>query len=279
MNETAVRLLVVTKGHPFDASAFSDLLGALPGVRATQVEHPAAQSLLAPGAIADYDAVLFYDMLGIGGIGMGGTFGEFFDPPDAYRRGIEGLLELGIGFVLLNHATTQWPTWPLWREISGSSFMLRAGPLWGELAPGSGYRGGMGQPDRYTETHLRPVATDHPALAGLENGFEICDELYLKTSRFESRVLPLLESDYAFEADNFSPPPLASADEQASWSHPAGSAVVAWANAARNSPVISTDLGDGPQAYRNPAFRRFVANAVHWVASPDARRWAKARRD
>ena len=35
--------------------------------------------------------------------------------------------------------------------------------------------------------------------------------------------------------------------------------------------------GDGPPAYANPAFRKFVENALHWVASPEAKAWAKGR--
>ena len=53
--------------------------------------------------------------------------------------------------------------------------------------------------------------------------FEITDELYLKTSDFESSVQPLLRAEYDFVADNFTPPPLAPEGEQRNWDHPPGS--------------------------------------------------------
>ena len=86
---------------------------------------------------------------------------------------------------------------------------------------------------------------------------------------------PLLRANYDFVVDNFSPPPLAPPDQQASWDHPPGSNLVAWANACGNSPIVASDLGDGPDTYGNPEFRRFLANALSWVSSDSARVWAK----
>jgi hypothetical protein len=114
-------------------------------------------------------------------------------------------------------------------------------------------------------------------LDGLDSGFEVCDELYLKTAGFESRVQPLLRSDYAFLAENFEAPPLASPEEQASWSHPEGSNLVVWANSAGRSPVVASEIGDGPSAYANTHFRRMLANAVGWVAGAAGRSWAAER--
>ena len=79
-------------------------------------------------------------------------------------------------------------------------------------------------------------------LAGLEEGFEISDELYLMTVDFESHVVPLLRGEYDFVVSNFSAPSLA------------------------------------PPAYENPAYRRFIENALRWVASEEARAWAASPR-
>jgi hypothetical protein len=114
----------------------------------------------------------------------------------------------------------------------------------------------------------------HPVLQGLEAGFEINDEIYLKTAAFEAAVLPLLRGDYRFVAENFSPPPLAPAQERANWTHPPGSDLLVWANAVGRSPVVVSDLGDGPSAYENPGFRTLLHNALRWVASDAARLWA-----
>jgi len=267
-----VAVLIVSKGHAFAHDAFLAMFQDMPDVAPTLVEQPAAQAVLASDGDR-YDSVLFYDMSGIPGIGLThDDASERGEPSPRYRAAIEALLARGTGVVMLNHATVSWPAWPLWREISGSSFLLRRGVLDGVDTPGSGYRGAHGPLPNAT-IRIRPAAT-HPVLAGLEAGFEITDELYLKTAAFERRVVPLLRGDYDFVDRNFSPPPLAPAAERAQWRHPPGSNLVAWANAARSSPVVASDLGDGPSAFANPAFRTFLRNALCWVASSEARAWA-----
>lgn len=268
-----VNVLLVSKGHPFDYNGFYAMFDQDPGVSATAVEQPAAQVMLQPENVSAYEAVVFYDMWGV----MPGRDGAFPQPSDDYRRSIEALLERGTGLVLLNHALVQWPGWPLWREISGTSFMLRQGELAGEVVPGSGYRGGGGEPQRNARHFLSAATPGHPVLEGLGEGFEITDELYLKTAGFEHdpSIVPLLRSDYAYVQANFNPPPMASRDEQASWSHPPGSNLTVWAKRTRQSPVVAMDSGDGPAAYENPAFRRLLSNAIQWVASDAAKAWAR----
>ncbi len=204
----STRVLIVSKGHDFDHNAFLAMFASMKGVNATLVQQPAAQVLLAPEHVGAYDCVLFYDMSGIPGIGLthDGADSEG-NPAPAYRHAIEAMLERGTGIVMLNHATVSWPNWPLWRHISGSSFMLKRGLLDGVEVPGSGYRGGHG-PFPNPSLKLVPDGT-HPVLTGLEDGFEITDEIYLKTAGYESRVVPLLRGQYDFVANNFTPPPLA----------------------------------------------------------------------
>lgn len=271
MSGSRVSVLIVSKGHVFAHDAFLAMFADMRGIATTLVEQPAAQAVLASDA-ERWDCVLFYDMSGIPGIGLthddASARGE---PSPRYRAAIEALLARGIGIVMLNHATVSWPMWPLWRDISGSSFMLRRGELDGVEVPGSGYRGAHGPLPNAT---VRVVpANPHPVLQGLD-AFEITDELYLKTRGFERRVVPLLRAEYEFVDGNFSPPPLAPRDEQQHWHHPPGSNLVAWANAAGSSAVVASDLGDGPSAYGNPGFRAFLQNSIRWVASNDARAWA-----
>ena len=274
---SGANVLIVSKGHDFDHNAFLAMFDGMPGVNATLVQQPAAQVLLRPEHAAAYHAVLFYDMSGIPGIGLSHDgANDTGVPPAGYRASIEALLERGTGLVLLNHATVSWPLWPLWREITGTSFMLRAGVLDGAEVPGSGYRGGHG-PHPNPTLRLVPQC-EHPILDGLEGGFEITDEIYLKTARFEACVTPLLRGDYDFVAGNFTPPPLAPPDEQANWNHPPGSDLVVWANRIGSSPVVASDVGDGPAAFGNPGFRRLIGNALRWVSSEEARNWARAGR-
>ena len=76
---------------------------------------------------------------------------------------------------------------------------------------------------------------------------------------------------------NFTPPPLAPPDEQASWDHPPGSDLIVWLNSCGNAPVVVSDVGDSPLAYDDPSYRKLIENAVRWLASGDAREWAANR--
>ena len=269
------KVLVVTKGHPFDHNAFHAVFDANPDVVATFVEHPAAQVILRPENVTAYDALVFYDMMGIP---VGPDAMAAAQPPADYVRSIEALLDRGVGLVLLNHALVQWPLWPLWQEITGSTFRLTQGEVNGVVVPGSGYRGGGGEPHRNATHRLSPVDAPHPVTRGLEAGFEITDELYLRTPLPATPdIVALLTSDYAFTQANFNPPPLAPPAEQAAWAHPDGDNVIVWARRARNSPVVASEAGDGPAAYSNPGFPRLLANAIAWVASDEARAWARSR--
>ena len=184
-----VSVLVVSRGHFFDRNAFFAMFDDMADVFATHVEQPAAAVMLRPENIEPYDTVLFYDMSGIGGLNPVDGSDENGVPGKDYQNSIESLLTNGKGIVLLNHATVSWPNWPLWRTITGSSYLLAEGEVNGVTEPGSGYRGGHG-PHPNPTFKLQPV-TVHPVLEGLEDGFELTDELYLKLWIF-SALMSLL---------------------------------------------------------------------------------------
>ena len=267
-------VLVVSKGHDYAHDSFIAMFNAMQNITMTLVEQPAAQVVLQSDNIRHYDVIFFYDMCGIAGAGLlHDGANDTGVPPAAYVQAIESLLSTGKGMLLVNHATVSWPGWPLWREISGTSFMLKEGELDGKRVPGSGYRGGHGPLEN--ATIQLTAQTSHPVLKGLEDGFVLTDELYLKTSDYESNVLPLLRAEYDFEMTNFTPPPLAPPEEQANWNHPPGSDLIVWANACRNSPVVVSDVGDSPLAYDDDNYRRMIENSIHWLASDEARQWAQ----
>ena len=269
-----LNVLVVSKGHEYVHDSFLNMFTEMGGVSSTLVEQPAAQIILQPEYIEEYDTVFFYDMSGIPGAGLlHDGANDTGIPPARYVKAIENILDIGLGMVMVNHATVGWPLWPLWRQITGTSFMLTAGELNGRQTPGSGYRGGHG-PLQNATIKLTTV-NEHPVLEGLEDGFEITDELYLKTADYETDVFPLLRGEYEFVMENFTPPPMASPKEQQTWSHPPGSDLIVWANACGNSPIVVSDVGDSPLAYDDRNFRKLIENSLRWTASAEAKQWAR----
>jgi len=263
-----LNVLLVTKGHPFERDAFFAVFERWPDIACTAVEQPAAQSFFTPDAAAPWDAFVLYDMPGIQF--RPGAPPHFEPPSEVYREGFRALLERGQGFVFLHHAIAGWPAWPEYAEIVGGRFLYQPGEVRGVAWPDSGYR--------HAVTHrVRSAAPGHPVLAGLEGGFEIEDELYL-CPIFEDDVVPLLRSDHRFEAENFFSAALALQGKMFSnegWTHPPGSNLVAWCRAVGNSPIVTILCGDSKNAYANSGFQRLVENAIRWVASDAAHRWAR----
>jgi len=255
---SALRALVVTKGHPYERDAFGAMLESLPGIACTQVEQPAAQTFFAPETAAPWGATLLYDMPGIE-FRPGGPV--FHEPPPAYVEAFLALLEAGHGFVFLHHALAGWPTWPVYAEIVGARFLYAPGTLRGRALPDSGYRHGV--------KHRVSVATPgHPVVEGLDDGFEIEDELYLID--VSPDVTPLLRSSHRFVDEEFYSAALAVRGKMFSregWSHPPGSDLVAWTHRYRNSPIVTITCGDGPSAYASEGLRGLLANALRWVAA------------
>ncbi len=265
-----LEVLLVTKGHPFERDAFFAVFDAWRDIACTAVEQPAAQAFFTPEAARPYDAFVLYDMPGIE-FRRGGA-PRLHPPPPDFVKGFRELLDAGQGFVFLHHAIAGWPAWPEYAEILGGSFLYEPATVRGKPRPDSGYRHGV--------THrVSAVDPDHPVVAGVAEGFEIEDELYLFEA-FEDDIVPLLRSDYAFVGENFFSAALAIRGEMHSrrdWSHPPGTNLVGWARRHGSSPIVYLAMGDGPSAYAHPAFRRLLENAVRWVASPEAHAWARSR--
>ena len=117
------------------------------------------------------------------------------------------------------------------------------------------------------------VPVEDAASAGVEDGFEITDEVYL-CPVFEDRVTPLFESDHRFEEEGFHSAAEALRGRMFSnegWSHPPGSRLVGWTRRLGPSVTVTLTSGDGPSAFENPAFRRIVMNAIRWVAAETGR--------
>lgn len=257
-----LEVFVATKGHAFSRDGFEDMLRAI-NVEPTMVDHPAAAMLLHPEAMARFDAVLLYDMPGLDFRVPVSRRPEPVEPDPALRNGFLRLLESGKGVVALHHALAGWPGWPEYGEALGGRFLYR--PQDGRGA--SGYL-----PDaRYTVCR----AAEHPVTAGLPDRFELVDELYACERLADRDAMPLLLRDGPLDpARVLSAMHAVRRESQEGWVPPADDAVIAWVRAAGNAPLVYLQPGDGPQTYANEHYRRLLGNALHWVASAEARDWA-----
>jgi uncharacterized protein len=266
-----VRVLLVVKGHPYQRQPFYDVFDADRGITWTLVEQPAAQALFHPDRAGDFDVFVMYDMPGIE---FTGAAPRFASPPASYVAGFEALLDAGKGMVFLHHALCSWPAWDRMAEIVGGRFHYEPATLRGVAYPDSGYR--LHEPH-----HVEVVDAAHPICAGLGDGFDLTDELYL-CPVFSDDVVPLMRTTYdVTDASKFYSPAAAirgRRDTNEGWSHPPGSDLVAWVKHAGSSPVAYLQFGDSPDCYGDPSYRRAVGNAIRWAASPDAHEWARARR-
>jgi type 1 glutamine amidotransferase len=182
-------------------------------------------------------------------------------------------MESGAGLVFLHHAIASWPAWPEFAEIVGGRYHYQPGRLRGVDYPDSGYV--------FDVTHTVDVLEpEHPVCAGLGESFTLTDELYCFPV-FEDSVVPLLRTRFdTSDTSSFFGTDLAlrgRRNTNEGWTHPPGSTLVGWVKHAGRSPLVYLQFGDGPVTYADPVFRRVVANAIRWAASPEARRWAAAR--
>jgi type 1 glutamine amidotransferase len=257
-------VLLVTKGHPFAREPFFTAFESFPDIAVTHVEQPAAQTFFTPEHAAAWDATVLYDMPGIEF--RPGAAPRFHEPDLEYREQFLALLEAGHGFVFLHHAIAGWPLWPEYAEIIGGRFHYAPAELRATYYPDSGYQLDVSQ-------RIAVVDPSHPITQGVEDGFEIEDELYL-CPIFEDDVTPLLRTDAPFTDEKFYSSAQAVEGKMFSrdgWSHPTGSSLMGWTKRYRNSPIVYLALGDGPTAYENPNFRKLVGNAIRWVAAEAAR--------
>jgi type 1 glutamine amidotransferase len=260
-------VLVVTGGHPFEEEPFLATFDELPGINWEHAPIPGARDYFRKERAGEFDAIVCYDMQGF----------EFrkpdppklLEPPANYAEGFRQMLEAGQGIVFLHHAMSAWPTWPLWADVVGGRWHYLPGELHGRQWPASGYTAEVSQ-------RVSCIDQSHPICAGVEDGFDIVDEVYLNPI-LEDRIVPLFRTDFDMSPEQFYSGELAIRGRlwaRDGWTHPRGSGIIGWVKSAGVSPVVYFQPGHGPSAYANAGFRRVLTNAIAWVGSDEAHRWA-----
>lgn len=151
---------------------------------------------------------------------------------EAQKARFLSLFERGIGLLVLHHALVSFQRWPDYERIIGGRF----------VDPGKGADPSLAASgDEHDVAVPVEVAAAHPVTAGVEP-FTIQDEIYWSYP-VGADVVPLLRT-----------------------SHPKSGNPLAWARTEGLSRVVYLQLGHGISAYRHPAFRRLVANAIRHVA-------------
>lgn len=249
----ALRVLALTGGHSYDKTAFKNLLDNLP-FDITWWEPTDLSEWFAVDRLADFDVNLHYDMPG------GRLIPE--DPSPRLISGIRDLVSAGHGFVVMHHALASWPSWPEWSELVGGKYLYAPGIVRGQPWPDSGFRHDVKQ-------HLSPIGS-HPVLAGLEAGFDVCDETYL-CPMFVDDVTPLLRTNALItdEVHTSTSAALISGDINEpidpTWHHPPGSPLAAWCLERGSSRWVYVQPGDTGQTLRDPQYQRLISNAVNWT--------------
>jgi hypothetical protein len=236
------------------------------GLHWTHVEQPAAARLLSPDMARDFAAILFYDVPGIRFRTPQAPL--LAEPDDALRRGFEGLLAEGKPLIFLHHAMAGWPLWDRYAETIGARFFYQPGRYREKSFSDSGYV--------FPVAYRAEPCGLHPILAGLEDGFDIEDELYL-FELLEQDVVPLLRARYDFVETNFYSAANALRARmwtRDGWRHPPGCDLIAWARRVNRSPIVVIQCGNDAKTFANESFGKLLRNAIDWAISDAAATWA-----
>ena len=153
---------------------------------------------------------------------------------DKRRSNFVALLKKGVGLVVLHHALAAFQNWPEFKKIVGGKYYLRPTVEDGVNHPRSAYKHGV-------RFKVKVADPKHPVTAGIGD-FEIHDETY-RGYFVDPSVHVLLTTD-----------------------EPSSGKVLAWAKTYENARVCYIQLGHDANAYSNPAYRKFIYQAIRWAA-------------
>jgi len=215
-----VKAVILTGGHGYDQKAFAEMLKALEGVEATHVALKDHSEIFEDVSDWPYDVIVLYNMT------------QKISPKR--QKNFLGLLEKGVGLVVLHHALGAWQNWPEFARIVGGKFLLKPAVIDGVQYGKSGWKHGVD----YTVHIADPK---HPITRGMSD-FTIHDETYCRYW-VSPKVHVLLTTD-----------------------EPSSGRQIGWTNTWGRARICYLLNGHDGKVYANPNYRRLVARAILWAA-------------
>ncbi|HET6441291.1 MAG TPA: ThuA domain-containing protein [Phycisphaerae bacterium] len=215
-----IRTVIVTGGHGFDQKAFPKLFEGHPDIVCEFKPQKDDSEIFEDVADWPYDVVVLYNMTQ--------------KISEKRRQNFLGLLDRGVGLVVLHHAVGAFQDWPEFEKIIGTRYYLKEMVVDGVTHPMCAYREGV-------DFTIHVEDPEHPITKGLAD-FQVRDEGYRKLPHAQDNHL-LLSTDNAVS------------DKQ-----------IAWVRTYKNARVFCTVIGHGPQVFTSEPFRRIMARAIRWTA-------------
>jgi len=257
---SSLRVTWIVGGHPYDETAFADMLKSLDGVESDVLKWPDASALFTVNGIEQMHregrVLALYDLPGIHF--NKGSEPDLIDPPSTVIEAWKRITQLGIPVLAMHHAIASWPTWPLFAEILKGRFHYVPASLRGKKYIDSGWANPVHQ-------IFDVLLPSHPICEGLPESFELTDETYL-CPIFEDEVTALISTRANGNSSNFSSAYAAIRRADAGdWFHQDESRLVAWTHQYEMSTVVYLQPGDGPLAFNNNHYRKLISNTLYWL--------------
>ena len=166
--QTKERVLIFTGGHEFEREAFFDIFNDMTDVYYQEQIHPQASPVFDSALIAQFDVLLFYDMV------------QEID--DVQKAAFLNVLKEGKALVFLHHSLVSYQEWDEFEKIIGGRYVLT-----NNNQDSSTYRHDV-------EIPVMLVDKDHPITRGMGN-FVIHDEVY-GNFKVLPTVYPLLKTTH-----------------------------------------------------------------------------------
>ena len=222
-NEPApmMKVLVITGGHGFEEEPFFAMFAKNPAITFIHAAHSKGTSdAYDRPDLYSFDVIVLYDMVQ--------------NISDEQKARFKGLIERGIGLVVLHHAIVSYQSWPEFERIIGGTYPEPQDKK-GVVTEMLGYEHDVDIP-------VKIVTKDHPITAEL-NDFTLKDEIYWGY-RTGADITPLLTT-----------------------THPKSGKPLAWARQEGKSRVTYIQLGHGQIAFKNGNFQQLLAQAIQWAGS------------